>query len=112
MRSIIVLVLCLTGAASAIGRVLPAQDRQEEPAPTSVPVRTGSVPLSSVGEVGQRQTRDEARPDVTPTGRLSNRIQNRVQSRIRNRIDRNYDPQANAVAPFATAEDQARISPR
>lgn len=63
-------------------------------------------------EVGQRQTRDQAAPNVEPTRRISNRIQNRVQNRIRNRIDRYYDPQANAASPLEIAADQASVADR
>lgn len=64
------------------------------------------------GELGQRQTRDEAAPNIEPLGRISNRVQNRVQNRIRNRIDRYYSPQANAASPFEVANDRARTAGR
>jgi hypothetical protein len=70
------------------------------------------VANSSVGTVGQRQTRDEIAPDIALVGRIDGRISNRVQSRIRNRIDRYYSPQANTASPFAIAEDQARAAGR
>ena len=75
---------------------------------------TGPTPRSSVGEVGQRQTRDSAEQQagIKPMARIASRIQNRVQNRIRNRIDRNYDPQANANDPFVVAGEQARTSGR
>lgn len=72
----------------------------------------GRGPTSSVGRAGERQTREQAAPNIKPTGRISNRINNRVQSRIRNRIDRNYDPQANARSPFEVAEEEARNNRR
>lgn len=65
---------------------------------------------SSVGQVGQRQTRQEVAPAVDQMGRINNRVPSRVQSRIRNRIDRFYDPRANAESPFAIASDQARTT--
>jgi hypothetical protein len=109
MTGIAWLTLCLVGATPVIGGEPPAQNQQEAPGPRpSGTAEIGSVPASSVGDVGQRQTREKAMPNVAPTGRLTNRIQNRVQSRIRNRIDRNYDPQANATSPFAVAETRAR----
>lgn len=76
--------------------------------------QTGLTARSSVGQVGQRQTRDTAaeRTGIKPMARIMSRVQNRVQNRIRNRIDHNYDPQANATSPFITAEDQARTSGR
>jgi hypothetical protein len=70
----------------------------------------GHTARSSVGQVGQRQTRDTAaqQTGIKPMARIASRIQNRVQSRIRDRIDRNYDPQANATDPFVVAGEQAR----
>ena len=59
---------------------------------------------AGAGEIGQRQTREEAAFNVEPLGRIDNRIENRVQNRLRNRVDRNYDPAANATAPFERAE--------
>ena len=87
------------------------QQRQQTPLETNPGGRTAR---SSAGQVGQRQTRDAAaqQAGVKPMARIANRVQNRVQNRIRNRIDRNYDPQANAAAPFAVAEEQARASGR
>lgn len=72
----------------------------------------GRVADSAVGQVGQRQSRDQAETGTPPTARLNSRIQNRVQSRIRNRIDRFYDPTANANSPFEVASDEARTTGR
>jgi hypothetical protein len=68
----------------------------------------GRVAESAVGRVGQRQLRNEPIAGVAPNARINGRIQNRIQSRIRNRLDRAYDPQANTITPFATADDAAR----
>jgi hypothetical protein len=68
----------------------------------------GGVATSAVGQAGQRQSQGNAAEMIEPTGRIDTRVQNRVQNRIRNRIDQNYDPLANANAPFATAEEQQR----
>ena len=89
----------------------PPQQQQQTPLETN---QAGRTARSSVGQVGQRQTRDTAAAEagIKPMARIQNRIQNRVQNRIRNRIDRNYDPQANATDPFVVAEDQARTSGR
>lgn len=75
---------------------------------------SGRTARSSVGQVGQRQTREAAsqQTGVKPMARIANRIQNRVQNRIRNRIDSNYNPQANAIDPFVVAQDQVRTSSR
>lgn len=72
----------------------------------------GRVADSAVGEVGQRQSRDQLETGTLPTARLNGRIQNRVQSRIRNRIDRYYNPTANATSPFQVASDEARTAAR
>lgn len=76
--------------------------------------RQGETARSTVGQTGQRQTRDQLAADagIEPMARINSRVQNRVQSRIRNRIDRYYDPQANAVSPFVVAGDQARTAGR
>lgn len=87
------------------------QQRQQIPLDTNPSGRTAR---SSVGQVGQRQTRDTAaqQAGIKPMARIANRIQNRVQNHIRNRIDRYYDPRANATDPFVVAGDQARTSSR
>lgn len=84
-----------------------AQQRPHTPLETNPSGRTAR---SSVGQVGQRQTRDTAadQAGIKPMARIASRVQNRVQSRIRNRIDRYYSPQANATDPFAVAGEQAR----
>lgn len=83
------------------------QQRPQTPLETNPSGRTAG---SSVGQVGQRQTRDTAADEagIKPMARIGNRVQNRVQNRIRNRIDRYYSPQANATDPFAVAGEQAR----
>ncbi|GGB91915.1 hypothetical protein GCM10011494_07860 [Novosphingobium endophyticum] len=68
----------------------------------------GRVAESAVGEVGQRQTREQA--NIEPMARINSRIANRVQNRIRNRIDRYYNPQANTTSPFEVAAEQAQDS--
>lgn len=70
--------------------------------------RTGHVASSSVGQVGQRKTRDEFAPNVTPMGRIVSRVQNRVQSRIHSRIDRYYNPQVNVTSPIEAAGERTR----
>lgn len=91
-----------------------ASDQDEQPEvqveQAIAPAPPGRVANSSVGVVGQRQTRNEPAMGVKSTARVENRIQNRVDSRIRNRIDQTYDPHANSVSPFAVAEDQARVA--
>lgn len=88
--------------------------QQQQTQPPLDTNQNGRTARSSVGQVGQRQTRDSAgeQAGIKPMARIASRIQNRVQNRIRNRIDRNYDPQAGATDPFAVAEDQARTSGR
>lgn len=65
---------------------------------------SGTTASTGVGEVGQRQNAADISPGRSPLDRIDNRIQNRVENRLRNRIDRNYDPTANAVSPFADAQ--------
>lgn len=71
-------------------------------------ISAGSTATVAGGEVGKRQTREDAPSNIKPMGRLMSRIQSRVQSRIRNRIDDNYDPKANTTSPFKAASEQAR----
>lgn len=87
-------------------------DYVQEESPSSPMINAGKTAPSSIGQVGQRQTREMLAQDagIKPMARINNRIQNRIQSRIRNRIDRYYDPQANATSPFQVAGDQARIA--
>lgn len=89
-----------------------SDDEQEQRLPQSQPSTTvaahaGRVASSPVGEVGIRQTRDQA-TDIVPMARIANRIQNRVQSRIHNRLDRNYDPSMNTTSAFEGAEEKTK----
>ena len=100
-------------ASRAVGQSRDQDADQDQPQPQqsarpldTVPLRTGRVADSAVGEVGQRQTGQMF--GVRPAARLTTRIPSRVQNRIRNRIDRNYDPQSTATSPYATAEELAR----
>lgn len=121
VRGIILGMVCLCAAVPATAQTLSSPDenelseavsQQQQPVRSSQPeTRPGQTAKSSAGRAGQRQTR-EAAQGVKPMTRVSNRINNRVQSRIRNRIDRHYDPQANAVSPFAVAEEQTRTAQR
>lgn len=88
------------------------QQEQQQQQAEAAPFEPGRAAESAVGRVGERQTRENAVPNLRPMARLSNRINNRVQSRIRNRIDENYDPQANATSPFEAAEEQTRAATR
>lgn len=99
--------LFLVAAPPVVGEVA----GRPKPSPaTTAPIQSGHVADSAVGRVGQRQTRQEAAPNVQPLARISGRINNRVQSRIRNRVDKNYNPQANAISPFVVAADRARAN--
>ena len=78
-------------------------------APAPVQDVGGSLGAKSAAtKIGTRETRDQE--GIDPLERLDTRIQNRVQSRIRNRVDRYYDPEANAVSPFAVAGERIRRS--
>ncbi len=63
---------------------------------------------TGIGEVGVRQTMNDAATLQEPLDRIASRINNRVENRIRNRIDRNYDPTANATSPYEVADSQNR----
>lgn len=71
-----------------------------------------SDPNTSAGEVGQRQSREQAAPSLRPLERVASRITNRIQSRVHTRLDRYYDPQGNAQSPFKVAGEQARVAGR
>lgn len=111
MRTILIMISMIAGVP-ATAQTSPADSNSDElpnlQQPPSLIDRAGHVANSSVGQVGQRQTREEVAPNIKPIERIASRIQNRVQSRIRNRIDRYYDPQANAASPFEAAGEQAR----
>ncbi|WP_144037357.1 hypothetical protein [Sphingomonas sp. TZW2008] len=91
----------LIGLALLLATSAGAQVRDDQNGGTA---RIGS------GQIGVRQTRDDAPSSIQPTGRIQSRVANRVQSRIRNRIDRYYNPRANAISPFAVADGQARTA--
>jgi hypothetical protein len=119
MRRILSIALCLSAATPAYAQSGMFQADQDQAADDHgeqrlqiPPTKAGHIASSSVGEVGQRQTRQQAPDSIAVGTRVAARIQNRVQSRIRNRIDRNYDPQSNATSPFAVAQDQARTAGR
>lgn len=81
-------------AASAISQHVAAQDQ------------SGSVPKSSVGTIGQRQTI----PSVAPLARVNGRLENRVEARLRTRIDQTYDGDISGASRIAAAAVQARIA--
>ncbi|MBS0503466.1 MAG: hypothetical protein JSS55_06610 [Proteobacteria bacterium] len=81
---------------------LPSQTR------TATEIQPGRTATSSAGQVGQRQTRTQAAPNVEPAGRIASRVQNRIQMRLHTRIDREYNPAVPAGTSFMVAEEQAR----
>lgn len=86
----------------------PDADRTEGRSPDDRMREVGRTADTGIGEIGQRQTREEAAPNIEPIGRIDNRVENRVQNRLRNRVDRDYDPAANSAAPFERAARSAR----
>lgn len=82
--------------------------------PMLVPALEGQVAQSSVGQVGQRQTREQTAPNTPPMNRIASRLQTRIQSRLRTRIDRLGAPPATPLTAFIVAEEEARTksSPR
>jgi hypothetical protein len=87
----------------------PMQPSTPQRSTSTGPASAGHNARSSIGEVGQRQTREDAfRQQTQPMARIDSRIRNRIQSRLRTRIDRTYDPQANATSPFDVATEETR----
>jgi hypothetical protein len=82
--------------------------------PTLRKATEGQVAQASVGQVGQRQTREQTAPNTPPTDRIASRLQTRIQSRLRTRIDQQATPSATALTAFSIAEEEARTagSPR
>lgn len=106
---LIVLALGVLLPAAAQGQVKTTEPQSAQPRqqPTQSN-RAGRVASSSVGEVGQRQTSEQAAPNAQPMARLDTRINNRVQNRIGNRIDRSYYQQGDAASSFTVAEEETR----
>lgn len=97
----------LAGASSqSKGDEMPMVPQQEVSPVLNSP---GRVAQSSVGQIGQRQTRDiaDAQAGIKPMARISNRIENRVENRSRTRIDRGYAPASNSTESFQVAQDQS-----
>lgn len=61
-------------------------------APQVADVQNARTSDTGIGQVGQRQTRQDAAREagIEPMARIDNRIRNRVQSRLRTRLDQNY----------------------
>ena len=74
----------------------------------------GQASGNTVGDVGQRQTRQDAAPNVDVRGRIDSRINSRIASRIDSRITRDSAaPQdASASSRYASASRQARTPQR
>ena len=110
-RTALALLLGFVSVDAANAQILPIDPNSRQPEVTTENEglrEVGRTADAGAGEIGQRQTQEEAAPNIEPLGRINNRIENRLQNRLRNRIDRNYDPTANATAPFERAEDQTR----
>lgn len=90
----------------------PLRAPASEDAEASVPLQSvtrldisGASPLDrgSEAELDEIMPRGMSRLPV-PRARIDTRLQSRISNRMRNRIDRNYDPRANALDPFATSQ--------
>lgn len=71
--------------------------------PMPIPQAHNETPVTPLP--GQRQTPDDATPNVTPMNRLSTRIENRIAARTQNRIARS---QPGTTTIYKTATDQSR----
>ena len=74
--------------------------------------RLAQTARSSVGQVGQRQTRAQAAASIQPMGRIATRIDNRIQSRLHSRIDPTYDANDDAAAQLKLAGAKAGVGGR
>lgn len=68
----------------------------------------GRTSDTGAGEIGQRQTVEDAPFNTEPLARINNRIQNRVENRLDRRIDRDYDPEDRATSAFEGAGARVR----
>jgi len=66
----------------------------------AIPQTRSDAPLP-----GQRQTRENASPNITPMNRLPGRIESRIDMRIQNRISRSS---ADTTASYKNAADESR----
>lgn len=81
-------------ASSAVSQQVRAQDQ------------SGTVPKSSAGTIGQRQTI----PSAMPLSRVNGRLENRVETRLRTRIDQTYDGDISGATRIQAAAGQARAA--
>ena len=66
----------------------------------AIPQTRSDAPLP-----GQRQTREDAAPNIAPMNRLPVRIESRIDMRIQNRISRSS---ADMTASYKKAADESR----
>jgi hypothetical protein len=83
-----------------------AADAQSSVGPVARTAETGQ------GEIGRRQTQDEAAPNVQPLVRISNRIDSRINLRIQNRLDRFNSSEADVKTRVEAAVNTARHAQR
>lgn len=98
----------LTPACPAISQVVSAT--LPSGADVDVRITAGRTAKTGIGEVGQRQTRAEARPGAEPMDRIETRISSRIENRIRTRIDRDYDEGFHTTSAIADADARARAT--
>lgn len=109
MRLVRWAVLWLASSLLAVSYSSTAQ-QLATPQPTLKQATEGQVAQASVGQVGQRQTREQTVPNTPPTERIASRLQTRIQARLRTRIDQQATPSATALTAFSIAEDEARTA--
>lgn len=63
---------------------------------------------SPYGSVGQRQTREDAAPNTTPTQRIRSRLDTRAKTRLSTRLDRQQEPRSDALKGLREAARKAQ----
>lgn len=100
---------CLIALSPAMAEGYNGQAEDQSSLPAAAIGRQVSQTVTTTnGQVGQRQTREQIRPNAAPLDRIQSRITSRVQNRLRNRVDRYYDPQADATSSFDAADQQTQ----
>lgn len=103
--AIIGLTVASSASAQIGGQLSREMDISPQPAPQSGAV--DPVINTSDRQLGQRQTRGEAAPNIKPLSRIQGRIANRIDSRINNRIGATEENQQGSSSTFISAQRRA-----